>query len=236
MRRGTWIEDLRTYREFYQRPTALVAEVLRELKLEGGRIGYEGEYLGGVYCDELRAGLPGAALAPCDKLLQRVRSIKTTREIELLRHAYNGTANALLATFVIDRAGSVRAQHRAPAVGQHHALRRRCRHDADLRRGRQHGSACGGRRLHGAGGRHPQERLRRPLRRLLLQRRAHRQAGPAQRTRTARSGAACARSSTPCRTCCAPESAGARSSSTASPCTRRVICRFRSATTATAWA
>lgn len=100
MRRGTWIEDLRTYREFYQRPTDLVAEVLRELKLEGARIGYEGEYLGGVYCDELRQALPGAVLAPCDKLLQRVRSFKTTREIELLRHAYNGTANALLATFL----------------------------------------------------------------------------------------------------------------------------------------
>ncbi|MEO6626907.1 MAG: Xaa-Pro peptidase family protein [Burkholderiaceae bacterium] len=100
MRRGTWIEDLRTYREFYQRPIALVAEVLRELKLEGGRIGYEGEYLGGLYCDELRQDLPGMALAPCDTLIQGVRSFKTAREVELLRHAYRGTANALFATFV----------------------------------------------------------------------------------------------------------------------------------------
>ncbi|MEK7435818.1 MAG: Xaa-Pro peptidase family protein [Pseudomonadota bacterium] len=105
VRRGSWIKDLRTYREFYQRPIALVAEVLRELKLERGHIGYEGEYLGGVYCDELRQALPGVRLRACDALLQRVRMFKTPREIELLRQAYRGTANALLATFATVRPG-----------------------------------------------------------------------------------------------------------------------------------
>lgn len=105
VRRHSWIGDLRTYREFHQRPTALVAEVLRELDLEGGRIGYEGEYLGGLYCDELRAALPGIRLEHCDELLQRVRMFKTPREIETLHHAYRGTANALLATFSTTRPG-----------------------------------------------------------------------------------------------------------------------------------
>lgn len=99
MRRRSWIQDLRTYREFCQRPTTLVADVLRELGLERGRIGYEGEYLGGLYCDELRAQLPEVRLDSCDALLSRVRMFKTAREIEVLRRAYRGTAEALLATF-----------------------------------------------------------------------------------------------------------------------------------------
>ncbi|MEO6624729.1 MAG: Xaa-Pro peptidase family protein [Burkholderiaceae bacterium] len=99
MRRRSWIQDLRTYREFTTRPTTLVADVLRELKLERGRIGYEGEYLGGLYCDELRSQLPEVRLQPCDALLNRVRMFKTPRELDVLRHAYRGTADALMETF-----------------------------------------------------------------------------------------------------------------------------------------
>ena len=105
MRRRSWIQDLRTYREFYQRPTALVADLLRELKLGNGRIGYEGEYLGGLYCDELRSDLPGMRLEPCDAILSRVRMFKTAHELEILRLAYRGTANALLETFKTTAAG-----------------------------------------------------------------------------------------------------------------------------------
>ena len=105
MRRGSWIQNLRTYREFNQRPTALVAELLRELGLDRGRIGYEGEYLGGLYCDELRSGLPDMRLETCDAILNRVRMFKTARELEVLRMAYRGTANALRDTFKSTLAG-----------------------------------------------------------------------------------------------------------------------------------
>lgn len=99
VRRGSWIDDLRTYREFHTPPMALVADVLKELKLEGGHIGYEGEYLGGLYLGQLEEALPNARIAPCDELLARVRMFKTEREVELMRRAYRGTANALLATW-----------------------------------------------------------------------------------------------------------------------------------------
>ena len=105
MRRKSWIQNFRTYREFSQRPTAVVAEVLRELKLERGRIGYEAEYLGGLYCDELRALLPDVRLQACDALLGRMRMFKTPRELEVLRAAYRGTANALMETFKATLAG-----------------------------------------------------------------------------------------------------------------------------------
>lgn len=118
VRRGSWIDDLRTYREFETSPVAMVADVLRELGLDRGRIGYEGEYLAGRYCDQLRGALPGINLAECDDLLARVRMFKTAREIKLLRHAYRGTANALLATFSTAREGeSERSMSRRLADG-----------------------------------------------------------------------------------------------------------------------
>ena len=105
VRRGSWIADLRTYREFEVSPVDMVAEVLAELGLDKGRIGYEGEYLAGRYVDRMRAALPGATITECDDLLARVRMFKTPAEVELLRGAYNGTANALLAAWSNVREG-----------------------------------------------------------------------------------------------------------------------------------
>ncbi len=99
VRRGSWIKDLRTYREFEVSPVEMVADVLKELGLLKGRVGYEGEYLAGRYCDELRASLPDCQFGECDDLLARVRMFKTPKEIELLRNAYRGTASALQDTF-----------------------------------------------------------------------------------------------------------------------------------------
>ena len=105
VRRSSWITDLRKYREFEDSPVDMVADVLAELGLEKGRIGYEGEYLAGHYCDQMRAVLPNATITECDELLARVRMFKTSAEIELLRGAYNGTANALLAAWSNVREG-----------------------------------------------------------------------------------------------------------------------------------
>lgn len=95
VRKGSWITDLRTYREFHDAPVDILAETLRELGLENGRIGYESEYLGGRYVDALTRQMPNIELAYCDELLARVRMFKTPAEITLLRDAYRGTASAL---------------------------------------------------------------------------------------------------------------------------------------------
>ena len=105
VRRSSWIQDLRTYREFEVSPVQMVVDVLKELKLSKGRIGYEGEYLAGRYCDELRGALPDCQFSECDDLLARVRMIKTPKEIDLLRNAYCGTASALQDTFKSAKAG-----------------------------------------------------------------------------------------------------------------------------------
>jgi len=105
VRRGSWIRELRTYREFETAPMDLVGDVLTDLGLARGHIGYEGEYLAGRYRDQLTHRLPEAELGECDELLARVRMFKTEAEIELLRHAYRGTAKALMAAFMGTVAG-----------------------------------------------------------------------------------------------------------------------------------
>lgn len=105
VRRDSWINDLRTYREFETSPMEVVADVLRELGLEHGCIGYEGEYVAGRYCNQLRKELTHIQLRECDELLARARMLKTPKEIQLLKHAYCGTASALQATFITARAG-----------------------------------------------------------------------------------------------------------------------------------
>jgi len=105
VRRNSWIKDLRTYREFEVSPIQMVVDVLKELRLSKGRIGYEGEYLAGRYCDELRGSLPDCQFSECDDLLARVRMIKTPKEIELLSNAYRGTASALEDTFKSAKVG-----------------------------------------------------------------------------------------------------------------------------------
>lgn len=95
VRKGSWIEDLRTYREFHEAPVAVLADTLRDLGLAAGNIGYEGEYLAGRYVNQLTAALPDVTLGECDDLLARARMFKTDKEIALLRGAYRGTASAL---------------------------------------------------------------------------------------------------------------------------------------------
>lgn len=99
VRKGSWMTDLRTYREFHQNPVTVLADTLRDMGLETGRIGYEGEYLGGRYVHALQQQMPDIKLAECDELLARVRMFKTPAEISLLRDAYRGTANALQTVF-----------------------------------------------------------------------------------------------------------------------------------------
>jgi Xaa-Pro dipeptidase len=95
----TWIEDIRTYREFAQSPIHLLANVLREKGWAGGRIGIEKKYLTGEYYGELVEWLPDTRFEACDDLFDRVRSTKTGGEIERFRQAAVATERAVAEAF-----------------------------------------------------------------------------------------------------------------------------------------
>jgi Xaa-Pro aminopeptidase len=105
VRQESWIQDMRPYKEFVTRPTAVLADVLRELGLTTGLIGIETEYLAARYHQELLDQLPQLRTQPCEALFERVRMFKTEREIALLRHAFRGTEKALLSVYSTVQAG-----------------------------------------------------------------------------------------------------------------------------------
>lgn len=102
--RESWISDVRTYVEFARSPVDLLIEVLRQRGLEGSRIGIERRFLTAEYHDELIKGLP-ARYEPADHLLERVRAIKTSGEIDRIRDAFVATEEAIRAAWGASQAG-----------------------------------------------------------------------------------------------------------------------------------
>lgn len=95
----SWIEDVRPYFEFKTSPIELLAKVLRERGYANHRIGIEFSYLSSKYFLELRDLLPELNLVDCSSLLERVRMIKTSNEIEQLRDAAQVTDRVIRKVF-----------------------------------------------------------------------------------------------------------------------------------------
>ncbi|HEV2551592.1 MAG TPA: Xaa-Pro peptidase family protein [Stellaceae bacterium] len=71
--------------EFTDDCMAVLARLLKEMKLERAAIGIEMDYLPASDMERLRVYMPGAAFKPNDAILARLRQIKTKEEIVLLR-------------------------------------------------------------------------------------------------------------------------------------------------------
>ncbi|OFV83162.1 MAG: hypothetical protein A2W26_07670 [Acidobacteria bacterium RBG_16_64_8] len=95
----SWIGDIRGYAEFTQSPIAVLADVLRERGLAGGRLGIETRHLTAAYYEELRRLLPQARLEPGDAFLERVRMVKSADEVQRLEEAATVTDRAIWDTF-----------------------------------------------------------------------------------------------------------------------------------------
>ena len=94
-----WIEDMRSYTEFVTSPVDLLADVVAEKGLAGGRLGIELHALPAAYVDRLRRRLPDATLADCGDLMDRARMIKTPEEIDALAEAGRATDRAIRSAF-----------------------------------------------------------------------------------------------------------------------------------------
>ena len=105
VREGTWIADIRSYREFHTSPIAMLAEVLEELGLTRARVGLELRYFPVQAYNELTNRLPSLNCSACDALFVEARLIKTAEEIATLRHGFRATERALLDTFCAIRCG-----------------------------------------------------------------------------------------------------------------------------------
>ncbi|HXG50726.1 MAG TPA: Xaa-Pro peptidase family protein [candidate division Zixibacteria bacterium] len=89
------IEDLRVYREFTEDPMAKLAEAVRDLKLDRGRIAIEMEYLPAGDFATLTRLAPAASWVAADAIFHKLRQIKTPREQALLRDLSKLTDRAI---------------------------------------------------------------------------------------------------------------------------------------------
>jgi Xaa-Pro aminopeptidase len=89
------IDDLRIYREFSDDPMDKLAESLRDLRLERGKIAIELEFLPAKDFTTLQKNLPAVQWIAADAIFNKARQIKTPGELALLRSLSKLTDKAL---------------------------------------------------------------------------------------------------------------------------------------------
>lgn len=105
----SFIEDIRGYKlldgVFNPHPMEMIRDVLAEMGLAEGRIGYEPLYLPAYHADELRNHLPNAEMVGCDYVMDEIRMVKTPAEIEQLRFTSVQTEKAIANAYEMARPG-----------------------------------------------------------------------------------------------------------------------------------
>jgi Xaa-Pro dipeptidase len=89
------IDDLRIYREFTDDPMDKIAEAIRELKLDRGKVGIEMEFLPAKDFAALQKQLPLVRWTAADAFFNKARQIKTPDEVALLRRLSKLTDRAI---------------------------------------------------------------------------------------------------------------------------------------------
>src|SRR5688572_5776741 len=87
--------ELRVWVEFEGNAMPVLADLLRDLGLGSSRLGIETGYMPARDADELRRLLPTARWEAADGLLDRMRMVKTPRELDVLRRVSRITDAAI---------------------------------------------------------------------------------------------------------------------------------------------
>ena len=89
------IDDLRVYREFTDDPVDKLAEALKDLKLDGAKLGIEMEFLPAKDFAKLQKNLPAVRWVAADPIFNKARQVKTANELALLRSLSKLTDKAI---------------------------------------------------------------------------------------------------------------------------------------------
>ncbi|WP_420115106.1 M24 family metallopeptidase [Pseudactinotalea sp.] len=108
--------DVYVWQEFAFNAVEVFATMLRDLGMDRGQVGIELEYLPAQDFLKLRNELPSAELIPADRTLNRLRQIKTPREIELIRELSRKTDRAIAHAFASVAPGDTELQLAGAAV------------------------------------------------------------------------------------------------------------------------
>lgn len=98
--------EIRVWKEFVERPMAVLAELLKDWGLGSARVGTELSYLSQADHAEITALVPGLEFVAADALLTSARQIKTPAELELLERLARISDTAIKTSLESVRAGS----------------------------------------------------------------------------------------------------------------------------------
>jgi len=104
----TWIEDLRVYEggEWEPlKPIDFVAQTIKEMGYEKACVGVETLDIPGMCMDHLRKQLPDVKFTDCQPVLDKLRSIKSPKELQHLSKINMATAKAITVAFEIAKPG-----------------------------------------------------------------------------------------------------------------------------------
>ena len=87
--------DLRVYREFVDDPMDILADALRDMRLDHGKVGIEMEFLPAKDFATLGKKLPEVEWRAADAIFNKARQIKTPNELALLRSLSKLTDKAI---------------------------------------------------------------------------------------------------------------------------------------------
>lgn len=104
------------WQEFEFNAIEVFARMLRELGMDRGRVATELDYLPARDYEALKLALPDLTLVPGEGLLNRLRQIKTPREVELIRQLSRTTDHALAHAFQAVHPGDTELQLSGAAV------------------------------------------------------------------------------------------------------------------------
>jgi Xaa-Pro aminopeptidase len=97
--RDSWIGQTVVYKAYVESLYTRVANVLDDLGMSRARVGFEKDGLSAAHWDEIQRALPQLKMTNCSRMMDEVRWVKTTGEIELQKMAADLLDDVLLEVF-----------------------------------------------------------------------------------------------------------------------------------------
>ncbi len=104
-RRDSWLTEIEVYDDYAESPYSRVADILTRMGLHQERVGFEKSYLSALRWEEIGQRLPGITMLDCTELMDKVRWVKTSAEVALLKEAADILDDAYLEVFPEVREG-----------------------------------------------------------------------------------------------------------------------------------
>ena len=103
--RYSWIERLEVYDGYHESLFARVSAALRDLDVASRRVGFDKNFIGAGFWEEMARNLPNMTMCDSSELLDEVRWIKTDAEVSAFRLGAQALDNVFAKVFPTVRSG-----------------------------------------------------------------------------------------------------------------------------------